>query len=218
MNRKNSRQNTASDDEVAASAEYQLLLKQYEADVAAYMPWNGHGQQDDAEQKAFRLFLKKKCGASNIGEQSYIAPTAKIFTKKFSIGRKSWIAHGCVVRGSVIHIGSNTSINANSVIAGKVRIGSDVRIASMVSIYGFNHGFSDLDVPIHKQTQTSLGITIGNDVWIGANAVIVDGCVIGDHAIVAGGSVVTKDVPPYFIVGGNPAKMLRDRREPRRND
>jgi hypothetical protein len=96
-------------------------------------------------------------------------------------------------------------------ISGKVTCGNGVRIASHVSLVGFNHGFDDPDVPIHKQKHESRGIIIEDDVWIGANAVVVDGVKVGRGAVIAAGAVVSKDVPPMAIVGGVPAKVLRFR-------
>jgi hypothetical protein len=90
-------------------------------------------------------------------------------------------------------------------------MGDGVRIASHASIYGFNHGYADVTLPVYRQPLTTVGVTIGDDVWIGAGAVIVDGVRIGSHSIVAAGAVVTKDVPAYSIVGGNPARVIRDR-------
>lgn len=83
----------------------------------------------------------------------------------------------------------------------------------MVSIYGFNHGIDSLDIPIRAQAHTSKGVEIGSDVWIGTHAVILDGCNIGDHSVIAAGAVVTKSFPEYSIIGGNPARLIRDRRE-----
>ncbi|HCJ6120959.1 TPA: hypothetical protein NU536_004190 [Escherichia coli] len=60
---------------------------------------------------------------------------------------------------------------------------------------------------------TFKGVTLGNDVWVGANAIILDGVNIGNHSIVAAGAVVTKSFPPYSILAGNPAKRVRDRRK-----
>jgi acetyltransferase-like isoleucine patch superfamily enzyme len=83
----------------------------------------------------------------------------------------------------------------------------------MVAVYGFNHGFSRVDRPIYTQVSTVTGIKIGDDVWIGTNAVVLDGCQIGSHSVVAAGAVVTKSFPEYSIVAGNPARRVRDRRE-----
>ncbi len=91
-------------------------------------------------------------------------------------------------------------------------MGNGVRIASHVSIVGFNHGFDDLDTPIYRQPLTSKGIEIEDDVWIGANAAILDGVCIGKGSIIAAGAVVTQDIPAYSIAGGVPARVLKSRK------
>jgi len=93
-----------------------------------------------------------------------------------------------------------------------------VRIASHASLVGFNHGFDDPAVPIHTQKHESLGITIEDDVWIGANAVVLDGVRVGRGAVIAAGAVVSRDVPPLAIVGGVPAKLVRYRGRSARAD
>ncbi|NLF32532.1 MAG: acyltransferase [Planctomycetes bacterium] len=113
-------------------------------------------------------------------------------------------------------MGANCSVNPYACISGRVTMGDGVRVASLVTIVGFNHRFDDPDRAITGQGVTSEGIVIGDDVWIGANAVIVDGVTVGDHAVIGAGAVVTRDVPPYGVVAGNPARVLRDRRDPAR--
>ena len=79
-------------------------------------------------------------------------------------------------------------------------------------IYVRNHESSRLDIPMCEQGSTEeCPVTIGNDVWIGYEAVVMAGVHIGDGAIIASRAVVTKDVPPYTIVGGTPAKKIRMR-------
>ncbi len=158
--------------------------------------------------------LARHAGAQ-IAATAFIAPGAAVFTERLVLGERSWIAANAIVRGDVA-FGDDCTINAYACISGQVRCGNGVRIASHVSIVGFNHGFEDSDRPIHEQGLTSVGIDIGNDVWIGANAVIVDGVNIGRGAVIAAGAVVTRDVPPLAIVAGVPAKVIRRRGEERR--
>jgi hypothetical protein len=96
-------------------------------------------------------------------------------------------------------------------------MGDGVRIGAHTSILGFNHSMAT-DRPIHQQGTWSKGITLGDDVWIGSNATILDGVTVGDHVIIGAGSVVTKDVPDWAVVAGNPARVLRDRRADTRDD
>ena len=85
-------------------------------------------------------------------------------------------------------------------------------MAANVQIFAFNHGFAP-GTEIRHQSTTSLGVSIGKDVWVGAGSGIVDGVTIGDHAVVGLGSVVTRDVQPFAIVAGNPARPIGDRRD-----
>jgi acetyltransferase-like isoleucine patch superfamily enzyme len=73
-----------------------------------------------------------------------------------------------------------------------------------------SHAFEHLDVPVNQQgSLPRQRITIGNDVWIGTRSIVLPGVTIGDKAVIGAGSVVTKDVPAYAIVAGNPAKIIR---------
>ncbi len=78
---------------------------------------------------------------------------------------------------------------------------------------GGNHGTAISDVPMYYQPYTSKGISIGDDVWIGANSVIVDGVSVGSGSIIAAGSIVIKDVEPLSLVAGNPAKFIKHRQQ-----
>lgn len=150
--------------------------------------------------------LQTQAGAS-IHPTAYIADAAAIFTESLVLGAESWIAGHALVRGDV-SFGAHCTVNAYAMISGRVSCGDGVRIASHASLVGFNHGYDNPDQPIHFQKLTSAGIVIGDDVWIGANAVVVDGVTIGRGAVIAAGAVVTKDVPEMAVVGGVPAKVL----------
>jgi acetyltransferase-like isoleucine patch superfamily enzyme len=110
--------------------------------------------------------------------------------------------------GDVI-IGDRSRVGISSVVIGPVTIGNDVILAQHVVMSGLNHGYEDVTIPIKDQKCTVKPIRIEDECWIGANAVITSGVTIGKHSVVAAGSVVTKDVPPFSIVGGNPAKVLK---------
>jgi maltose O-acetyltransferase len=81
-----------------------------------------------------------------------------------------------------------------------------------VKIYSRNHCFNDIDRLIREQGKETRPTTIGDDVWIGANVIITAGVNVGSHAVIAAGAVVTKDVAEFSVVGGNPARLIRDRR------
>lgn len=180
-----------------------------------YMPWMAKTDEELQAQDKLQLTLKDQF-AGTFGSHCYVSPEALFHPVSFRIGDRSYIAGGAIVRNTQLVMGADCSVNAYAVIAGKVTMGDGVRIASHASLYGFNHGYASVEQPIFRQPHTSLGITIGDDVWIGANAVILDGVRIGSHVVVAAGAVVTKDVADYAIVGGNPAKLLRSRLEERR--
>jgi acetyltransferase-like isoleucine patch superfamily enzyme len=132
-------------------------------------------------------------------------------SKAFRLGRHSTIEDFCTVNNGVgaIRIGDNTRIGIGSVLIGPVSIGNDVRIAQHVVISGLNHNYADVSRPISQQGVTTDQIYIGDETWIGANAVILPGVFIGQHCVVAAGSVVNRNVPSYSLVAGNPARIVR---------
>lgn len=110
-------------------------------------------------------------------------------------------------------IGNNSGIGVNAHFYGKVIIGDNVMIAPDCVIYVRNHESSRLDIPMCKQGSTEeRPVVIGNDVWIGGRVIILPGVKIGDGAIVGAGSVVTRDVSEYDIVAGNPARVIKNRK------
>lgn len=114
-----------------------------------------------------------------------------------------------------VTMGNNISINYNSSIAangGEIRLGNDVLIAQNVVIRAANHSFKSIHTPIIDQGFEGGVISIGDGCWIAANAVITRNVTIGEHSIVAAGAVVTKDVEPFSIVGGVPAKLIKNRK------
>lgn len=114
--------------------------------------------------------------------------------------------------GRKIKIGNNSSIEVGCQIANDTTIGNDVMIAPEVVIFSVGHETSDTSIPMRLQGNTKpRPVTIGDDVWIGQRAIILPGITIGDGAIVAAGSIVTKDIPARTVVGGNPAKILKTR-------
>lgn len=129
----------------------------------------------------------------------------------FEIGEASIIEDFSTINngvGSVI-IGNGTLIGMSNVIIGPVNIGNNIIMAQHVVISGLNHNYEMIDLPIVEQNVSTKLITIEDDCWIGANVVITAGVHIGKHAVVAGGSVVTKNVPAYSVVVGNPARIIK---------
>lgn len=127
-------------------------------------------------------------------------------------GRNVNIEHGAfLASGKGIEIGDNSGIGTNCRITGPLSIGNDVMMAPGVNIITQNHEISDITIPMRLQTAEKKKITICDDVWIGVNAIILPGITVGKGSVIAGGAVVTKDVEPYTIVGGNPARVIRSR-------
>ncbi len=129
----------------------------------------------------------------------------------FTLGNYSVIEDYCCINNAVgeIHIGDRTRIGLHNTIIGPVRIGNDVNLAQGVVVSGLNHNYKDTTRTINEQGVNASPIIIGDDVWIGANAVITSGVTIGKHCVIGAGSIVTKDIPDYSVAVGIPAKIIR---------
>jgi maltose O-acetyltransferase len=113
--------------------------------------------------------------------------------------------------GNGVRIGNNSGIGVNAHLRGPVEIGDDVMMGPDVIILTSNHNFEDLTNPMSRQGSTKKLVHIANNVWVGARVIILPGVEIGEGAILAAGSVVTKNVPNYAVVGGNPARIIKYR-------
>lgn len=131
--------------------------------------------------------------------------------RRFEIGRRSVIESFCCINNAVgdVTIGHHTRIGLHSTIIGPVSIGSHVNLAQGITISALNHNFAESGKRIDEQGVTTRGIVIDDDVWIGANAVVLAGVHIGSHSVVAAGAVVTKDVPAGSLVAGVPATVKK---------
>jgi acetyltransferase-like isoleucine patch superfamily enzyme len=131
------------------------------------------------------------------------------------IGDNTRIHSFAVLRtyGGFIKIGKYCSVNPFYILFGHggLEIGDYVRIGPHTIIVPANHGFSRIDIPIYLQPITKKGIKIEDDVWIGANVVITDGVTIHRGAVIGAGAVVTKDIPPYSVAVGVPARVIKKR-------
>ena len=131
--------------------------------------------------------------------------------RRFWLGRRSVVESYCCINNAVgdVTIGDYSRIGIHCTVIGPVSIGSHVNLAQGITVTALNHNFSDTTQRIDQQGITTRPVVISDDVWIGANAIILPGVTIGQHAVVAAGAVVTKDVPPYSVVGGVPATVLK---------
>ena len=162
----------------------------------------------------FKLFNRQLV----IGSNSFIDPRAfPARGGKIIIGDNSVIRAGTMLlpSGGFITIGNRTKLNQYVVLNGEggLQIGNDVMIAAFTSFFAANHKFDRLDIPMRAQgMSTKGGIVVEDDVWIGTHAVILDGVHIGTGSVIAAGSVVTKNVEPFSIVAGVPAKIIGRRK------
>lgn len=129
----------------------------------------------------------------------------------FKLGNNSTIEAFSTVNNGVgdVLIGNKSIVGIANVIIGPVQIGNNVMLAQNIVISGLNHGYEDISKPPSEQKVSTKQIIISDSVWIGANSVITAGVFIGKHAVVGAGSVVTKDVPEYSVVAGNPARVIK---------
>ena len=135
--------------------------------------------------------------------------------RRFWLGRKSVVESYCCINNAVgdVTIGDHTRIGIHCTVIGPVCIGNNVNLAQGITVTALNHNFKDATKRIDEQGISTKPVVISDDVWVGANAVILPGVTIGRHVVVAAGAVVTKDVPGNCVVGGVPAKVIKEIRE-----
>ena len=131
------------------------------------------------------------------------------------IGNNSYLSFHCILNtfDGWITMGSHCTVNSYAILYGQggLRIGNDVRIAPQVMIMPTNHIYEDPDVPIRKQGLRAKGVKIEDDVWFGVGAIVLDGVTIGKGSVIGAGAVVTRDIPPYSVAVGVPAKVVKKR-------
>lgn len=188
------------------------------------------------KQALKRLWFKRRLGG--LGADAFVAWDARLRNPRaLHLGARAAIMPGATVdatlggvvdvaeearvhtnaylapRGGHIRLGARSMIGPMSVVYGDggVTIGADVLIAHHCTLVANHHVFVDPSVPIQDQGLEAKGITIEDDVWLGAGVVVTDGVRIGRGAVVGAGAVVTRDVPPYAIAVGVPARVVGSR-------
>ena len=162
-----------------------------------------------------RLWFRKRFSATSdlrIGTGcEFIAPRSIRFNGRISIGSGSFFAAdgGRIVVGDSTAFNKNVHINAS--VGGKILIGNSCLLGPKVVMRTANHAYADPVKLIRKQGHVLADILVEDDVWIGANAVILGGVRIGRGAIIGAGAVVTKDVPEMAIAVGVPAQIVKYR-------
>lgn len=183
----------------------------------SYMPWlyprlkARHQRWALPWQQAVQRELER-LETVRFGARCFVAPEARLFAepgRAIDVGDHSHIAADCVLHGPV-RLGQHVSLNHHVTLeggAGGIEIGDHSRIAAYCTLYAFDHGIR-AGAWVREQPVSSKGIRLGRDVWLGARVGVVDGVRIGDHAVVGMGAVVTRDVPAWAVVAGNPARPI----------
>lgn len=148
------------------------------------------------------------------GRHSKIHASVRMDTppyRRFSLGQYSVVESGACINNAVgdVIIGDHTRIGLHNTVIGPVTIGNHVNLAQGITVTALNHNFENVELRIDEQGVSTNPVAIADDVWIGANAVVLPGVSIGSHSVVAAGAVVTKDVPAHTLVAGVPAKIIR---------
>lgn len=131
--------------------------------------------------------------------------------KRFEVGRDAIIEDFAVINngaGDVV-LGEGARIGIGSVVIGPVRMGDRAGLGQHVFISGFNHGYADGTRDSNEQELVRKEVVIGREAHIGANSVVVAGVTIGERCQIGAGSVVTKDIPPFSVAVGNPARVVK---------
>lgn len=181
---------------------------------------------NDTKGKKFSSWVGRKiaCRHKNvhIDKSAKISPDCRIHPRdgEIVIGKDCSVAPNAVLQGN-IQIGENSSVQYNTLMTGYgkpgetkglIKIGNNVRIAPNVMIISANHVFDNPDIPICKQGMDVKPITIEDDVWVAGRVNIMAGVTIGKGSVIGAGSVVTKDIPPYSVAVGVPAKVIKQRK------
>lgn len=208
-------------DQASMDKENLLKYREQHKKRLSYMPWlyttlkPKHKQWALQWQQDYQAYLQSM-ESIQIGQNCFISPDAHLFAepnRDIIIGDGSFIAADCVLHGPIT-LGQNVALNHHCSLDGGrkgIEIADNARLAAYCHLYAFDHGMHPQQL-IHQQAVSSVGIYIGQDVWLGAHVGVVDGVRINDFAVVGMDSTVTRSVDAYAIVAGNPARVIGDRR------
>lgn len=175
------------------------------------------GNGSRIHRKAYLIIEKGAILKTGVNFQLEWDCMMKVQNKEWNIGNNVSISSNCLiysrekgVEGKLV-IGNNSNISNNTIIdvSGDIIIGDNVAIANECNIFTHNHDYRNKDLPSWKGGLIIKGVQIEDGAWIGAKSVILPGVTIGKRAVVAAGSIVTKNVPPNTVFGGNPAKLIK---------
>lgn len=127
-------------------------------------------------------------------------------------GKNVTLAYNCFISPVSLKVGNDCWLGVNNFICGKVEMGNDVHLGPNVSIPGQSHNINT-NLPLSKSGSETKGTIIEDHVWIGSNTTILDGVRIGKGAVISANSLVNKNIPPWAVAGGVPAKILKYRPE-----
>jgi acetyltransferase-like isoleucine patch superfamily enzyme len=127
------------------------------------------------------------------------------------MGRNVTLAYNCFISPIELEVGDNCWLGVNNFICGKVHLGRDVQLGPNVNLPGSSHNI-DSELPVSQSGSVARGTIIEDYAWIGGNVTVLDGVRVGKGAVVGAGSVVTRDVPPFAVVAGAPARILKYRK------
>lgn len=167
----------------------------------------------NTKQKLYYVFYKMFAAWLPISQRSSFSKKMRYhFSKRIcKLGKNVNIEKNAYFTPQ-LSVGDNSGVGINCEIYGPVSIGKDVMMGPEVIIYTHNHEFSRTDIPMMEQGNSPvMPVKIGDDCWIGRRVMIMPGVTVGNGCVIAAGAVVTKDVPPYSVAGGVPAKVIKSR-------
>jgi acetyltransferase-like isoleucine patch superfamily enzyme len=163
-----------------------------------------------------RIYKDAKISLGNSASMQNLTVATVLEKGQLSLGDHSTVCRGSVIIitvGAKLEIGESVYIGElnNIRCTGNIEIGNNVKISQLVTITDGQHKFDDRKALIGEQGYEKRSVKIGENSWIGANSVILPGVSIGRGAVVGAGAIVTKNVPDYAVVAGNPAKVIKSR-------